>query len=51
MISSGESMIDVAGKLKELRAGRIFLYSTFGLFTSGMENSTKPMRKDFFTGF
>ena len=37
MISSGESMIDVAGKLKELHAGRIFLYSTFGLFTNGME--------------
>ena len=30
-------MIDVAGKLKELHAGRIFLYSTFGLFTNGME--------------
>ena len=37
MISSGESMIDVAGKLKELHAGRIFLYSTCGLFTNGME--------------
>lgn len=37
MISSGESMIDVAGKLKELHARRIFLYSTFGLFTNGME--------------
>ena len=37
MISSGESMIEVAGKLKDLHAGRIFLYSTFGLFTNGME--------------
>lgn len=37
MISSGESMLDVARKLKELKARRIFLYSTFGLFTNGMD--------------
>ena len=37
MISSGESMLDVAGKLKHLKAKRIFLYSTFGLFTNGMD--------------
>lgn len=41
MISSGESMIDVAKQLKDLKANRIFLYSTFGLFTNGMEKFDK----------
>lgn len=48
MISSGESMIDVAGKLKELCAGRIFLYSTFGLFTNGMEKFDKAYEEGLF---
>lgn len=48
MISSGESMIDAAGKLKELRAGRIFLYSTFGLFTNGMEKFDKAYEEGLF---
>ncbi len=48
MISSGESMIDVAGKLKELHARRIFLYSTFGLFTSGMEKFDKAYEEGLF---
>jgi len=37
MISSGESMIDVATELKRRKAGRIFIASTFGLFTNGLE--------------
>lgn len=37
MISSGESMIDVATELKRRNAGRIFIASTFGLFTNGLE--------------
>lgn len=37
MISSGESMIDVAKELKSRNAGRIFVCSTFGLFTNGLE--------------
>lgn len=36
MISSGESMLDVARELKKRKAKRIFLASTFGLFTNGM---------------
>lgn len=36
MISSGESMIDVATELKRRNAGRIFVASTFGLFTNGL---------------
>ncbi|MFR5876473.1 MAG: ribose-phosphate pyrophosphokinase [Eubacterium sp.] len=37
MISSGESMLEVARKLKELKARRIFVCTTFGLFASGLE--------------
>ena len=37
MISSGESMLDIAAKLKEKGAGRIFVFSTFGLFVDGLE--------------
>ena len=37
MISSGESMIDTAKELKARNAGRIFVCSTFGLFTNGLE--------------
>ncbi len=37
MISSGESMLEVARKLKELKANRIFVCTTFGLFAAGLE--------------
>ena len=37
MISSGESMIDTAKELKARNANRIFLVSTFGLFTNGLK--------------
>ena len=37
MISSGESMIDVARQLKKRKARRVFMIATFGLFTSGLE--------------
>ncbi len=37
MISSGESMIDVATELKRRNAGRIFVAATFGLFTDGLK--------------
>ena len=36
MISSGESMIDTARELKKRNANRIFVISTFGLFTNGL---------------
>lgn len=38
MISSGGSMLDVAKKLKERNAGRVFVCTTFGLFTDGFDN-------------
>lgn len=37
MISSGESMLDVAKQLKDRGAARVFVCTTFGLFTNGME--------------
>ncbi len=36
MISSGDSMIDVAKQLKARNANRVFCLSTFGLFTNGL---------------
>ncbi len=37
MISSGESMLEVAKLLKDREARNIYMCSTFGLFTSGLE--------------
>ena len=36
MISSGESMLDVAKELKRRKARKVFVCATFGLFTNGM---------------
>ena len=36
MISSGESMLDTARELKKRKANRVFVASTFGLFTNGL---------------
>ena len=36
MISSGESMLDVAKELKKRKARRVFVAATFGLFTNGL---------------
>ena len=41
MISSGESVLEVASALKERGARKIFICTTFGLFTSGMEKFDK----------
>ena len=37
MISSGESMLDVARQIKERGAARVFVCTTFGLFTDGFD--------------
>ena len=37
MISSGESMLDVAKQIKERHANRVFICTTYGLFTEGMD--------------
>ena len=41
MISSGESVLEVAAALKERKANRIFVFSTFGLFTNGLDKFDK----------
>lgn len=41
MISSGESVLEVASELKKRKAARIFVFSTFGLFTSGLDRFDK----------
>ncbi len=45
MISSGDSMIDVATELKKRKAARIFVVSTFGLFTNGLEKFDKAVEE------
>lgn len=37
MIASGESMLDVAKKIKDRNARRVFVCTTFGLFTEGFD--------------
>lgn len=37
MISSGDSILETAAALKQRKAGNIFVFSTFGLFTGGLE--------------
>ena len=37
MISSGDSILEVANELKARKANRIFGFSTFGLFTNGLD--------------
>lgn len=41
MISSGESVLDVAKELKSRKAGKVFVCSTFGLFTGGLTKFDK----------
>ncbi len=48
MISSGESMLDTARELKERKAKRVFVASTFGLFTNGMEKFDKAYAEGVF---
>lgn len=45
MISSGDSMIDVATELKKRKAGRIFVVATFGLFTNGLEKFDRAVEQ------
>ena len=45
IISSGDSLIDVATQLKEKGARRIFSFATFGLFTDGLEKIDKVCKE------
>lgn len=49
MISSGESMLEVAGKLKELGANRIFVFAAFGLFCEGLKAFDKANKDGIIT--
>ena len=49
MISSGDSVIDVAQQLKSKGAKRIFVFATFGLFCNGLENMDKAYEEGVFT--
>lgn len=44
MISSGDSMIEVATKLKELKANRIYICASFGLFCNGLDSFDKAYK-------
>ena len=48
MISSGGSMIDTAKQLKEMDAGRVFICTTFGLFTEGLKSFDEAYEKGYF---
>lgn len=45
MISSGESMIDVASELKKRGASRVFCATPFGLFTNGFDKFDEAYEK------
>ncbi|MDD3368644.1 MAG: ribose-phosphate pyrophosphokinase [Lachnospiraceae bacterium] len=49
MISSGESVLEVAAALKERKARRIFICATFGLFTNGLKGFDKAFEDGIIT--
>ncbi len=48
MISSGDSMIDTSRQLKAMGAGRVFICTTFGLFTNGLAAFDKAYEEGVF---
>ncbi|MBR6408055.1 MAG: ribose-phosphate pyrophosphokinase [Clostridia bacterium] len=48
MISSGESVLSIAKKLKEMNARRIFFLAAFGLFSNGLEAFDKAFEQGLF---
>ena len=48
MISSGDSMLEVAALLKEKGAAKIFMCATFGLFTNGLKKFDEAYEKGAF---
>lgn len=49
MISSGDSILETAAALKQRQAGKIFVFSTFGLFTGGLEKFDKAYESGLIT--
>lgn len=50
MISSGDSILDVAKQLKERKARRIYAAATFGLFTNGLEKFDQAYEQGLING-
>lgn len=50
MISSGESVLEVATALKERKADKIFICATFGLFTNGLDRFDKAYESGIIDG-
>ena len=50
IISSGESMLDIAYELKKQKARRIFSYSTYAIFTNGLDEFDKAYRDGIISG-
>ena len=50
MISSGDSILDVARQLKMRKAKRIYAAATFGLFTNGMEKFDQAYEEGLISG-
>ncbi len=50
IISSGESMLDIAYALKKQNAGRIFAYATYAIFTNGLDAFDKAYKEGMISG-
>lgn len=50
MISSGDSMLDIAREMKARKAKRVFCAVSFALFTSGLEKFDEAYEEGFFDG-
>lgn len=48
MISSGESMLDTAKQLKAMNARKVYICTTFGLFTNGLKSFDKAYEMGYF---
>ena len=50
IISSGESMLDIAYELKKRKANRIFCYATYAIFTNGLAKFDKAYEQGYIAG-
>ncbi len=50
IISSGDSMLDIAYALKKQNAGRIFINATYAIFTNGLDTFDEAYKNGMFTG-
>ncbi|MBQ2265369.1 MAG: ribose-phosphate diphosphokinase, partial [Oscillospiraceae bacterium] len=50
IISSGESVLDIAYELKKRNAKRIFAYATYSIFTNGLEKFDQAYNDGFISG-